>query len=200
MEQERGTNPDDADMASPWLLASLSPRSLSNGLSAVQRFSFLGRQAFSSEKSDIGESHMSSPGSMSDVLSPLEQESETKESHSNEPHVRWKMEDDEDGKEQQIKTDGREDFQLVVDDVAEGEQVPTKQKLISSADPRFQDWADEEIWIYNRLMNRGNEPVMPAEWKAFFNTFPEAMFTDDSSKSLISSLGGTRRADHTGKS
>ena len=50
------------------------------------------------------------------------------------------------------------------------------------------DWTDEEIALFNKLNNRGLEPLFPDNWKMDFETVPEDLFSGDDSEVLINNL------------
>ncbi|KAG9234633.1 hypothetical protein BJ875DRAFT_504593 [Amylocarpus encephaloides] len=47
------------------------------------------------------------------------------------------------------------------------------------------DWHPDELFVYERLLMRSFEELIPKEWKIDFPTLPELLFTDDLDKAFI---------------
>ena len=52
------------------------------------------------------------------------------------------------------------------------------------------DWSQCEIDLFNKLNNRGLEPVIPLAWEMDFKTVPPMIFTQNDKWAFISSLSG----------
>ena len=89
------------------------------------------------------------------------------------------------------------DLTLVVDSYEEDFVVKKAQRLedyhdrnVSSNDPRIKEWTDEEIWLFNKLNKRGQEPLLLHTWTMDFSTFPAILFTTDPKQVFINNTHG----------
>lgn len=71
-----------------------------------------------------------------------------------------------------------------------------KEKTPRRDDPAFKDWSTEEIWMFNKLANRGLEPLMKESWTFDFPSFPDYLFTRDPKKAFIDNI---HTSDYHGK-
>lgn len=79
----------------------------------------------------------------------------------------------------------REDDTLIGHDY-EKDQEPF---ATPSDEVQTEDYAEDELWLHQRLVRRGEESLFHNAWALDFPTFPEDLFTLDRSKILIHSIG-----------
>ena len=60
-----------------------------------------------------------------------------------------------------------------------------KAKILQADDPRVSDWSDDEIWVFNKLVMRGREPLLPFELAQEYPSWPDILFTNNPSKTII---------------
>ncbi len=58
-------------------------------------------------------------------------------------------------------------------------------RILEADDPRIEDWSEDEIWVFNKLVMRGREPLLPFELSSEFPSWPDMLFTRNSSKIVI---------------
>jgi hypothetical protein len=56
------------------------------------------------------------------------------------------------------------------------------------SNPIFAKWTDDEIKLFNRLADRGAEPLLPSSWMMDFPTMPEQLFTGNDKMTFIKNL------------
>ena len=61
-------------------------------------------------------------------------------------------------------------------------------KIFQPSDPRVRDWALDEVWVYNKLVMRSREPLLPMTWAADFPSFPDNFFTRNHSAAFINNF------------
>ena len=49
-----------------------------------------------------------------------------------------------------------------------GQQIHRSDRFIRYNDRKYKDWASEEIWLFNKLSKRGEEPLLRTEWQQDF--------------------------------
>lgn len=62
--------------------------------------------------------------------------------------------------------------------------------FISNDRLRSLGWPEDTLPLVQKLHQRGREPILPAHWAMDFPFLPEALFSPDSSRTFITSLGG----------
>ena len=87
------------------------------------------------------------------------------------------------------------DFTLVEDYEEEDKAENTKRALkdvndryLDYSDPRIKEWTGEEIWLFNKLQNRGAEPLLISTWTLDFPTFPDQLFSKDEDQVFIKNI------------
>lgn len=91
------------------------------------------------------------------------------------------------------------DITLVVDDYDErikGDKTTHTLQTYSDRhldydESRFQDWTEEEKWLFAKLRNRGYEPLLHITWIMDYSTFPIQLFTNDESRVYINNTHGS---------
>lgn len=91
-----------------------------------------------------------------------------------------------------------EDVTVVPNDAFEGDTVvqDTKGDLHKADEHDFSDFTEEEYFLFQKLNNRGFEPILNANWHWHFRTFPVNLFTTDATQAYISHTHGP---EHHGK-
>ena len=59
------------------------------------------------------------------------------------------------------------------------EYIPASDRFIRYYDPKYKEWASEEIWLFNKLSKRGEEPLLRAKWQQDFLSFPDNLFSSN---------------------
>lgn len=55
---------------------------------------------------------------------------------------------------------------------------------------KYKGWSEDEIWLFERLDNRGFEPLLPLRWAYDFPNLYDCMYARDDAKALINSVSG----------
>ncbi len=55
-------------------------------------------------------------------------------------------------------------------------------------DPRVNDWAFEEIWLFNKMQRRAHEPLLPYAWALDFPSFPDSLFSKVDQRVFIKNI------------
>lgn len=56
----------------------------------------------------------------------------------------------------------------------------------------YKGWSEDEIWLYEKLDNRGYEPLLPKSWDLDFPTLFDDLFSEDDSEAFINTLSGRK--------
>lgn len=70
----------------------------------------------------------------------------------------------------------------------EQKTVTLKDQLLDPEDVRIQDWSEDEVWVYNKLVMRGYEPIFPQSWAPDFQSFPDQLFTRNAARTFVNNL------------
>ena len=66
--------------------------------------------------------------------------------------------------------------------------VSFQDRTLRLDDPRLEDWSDDEIWVLNKLVMRGQEPLLPYELASEFPSWPDILFTKNQTKIVINNI------------
>ena len=66
--------------------------------------------------------------------------------------------------------------------------IPFQDVAFQPGDERIQDWSDDEIWIFNKLVMRGQEPLVPYELASEFPSWPDVLFSKDQDRVVIRNI------------
>ena len=66
--------------------------------------------------------------------------------------------------------------------------LPFEDRAFHPDDERIQDWSDDEVWIFNKLIMRGQEPILPYELASEFPSWPDILFSNDPDKIVINNI------------
>jgi len=94
--------------------------------------------------------------------------------------------------------DDRSEYGLPTPKLSITKEVEETLKIEADEGTRYVDitkqshprWSQSEIDLFNKLNNRGFEPMLPSSFKMDFPTVPEALFTDRTERTFINSLSG----------
>lgn len=98
--------------------------------------------------------------------------------------------------EEAIKVESDEDDEIEDDDQDAVAQAKVQEYLERQAELEMRkediekaraagDWHTDELFLYERLIMRSFEELIPLEWKIDFPTLPELLFTDEPAKTFI---------------
>lgn len=73
-------------------------------------------------------------------------------------------------------------------DNGNGSCLPFEDRAFQPDDERIQDWSEDEVWVFNRLVMRGQEPILPYELASEFPSWPDALFSDEQDKVVINNI------------
>ena len=63
-----------------------------------------------------------------------------------------------------------------------------QDRILQRDDPRIEDWSEDEIWVFNKLVMRGHEPLLPYDLAAEFPSWPDILFSKIETKVVISNI------------
>lgn len=66
--------------------------------------------------------------------------------------------------------------------------TPSEDKAFQPGDERIQDWSEEELWTFNKLIMRGREPLLPYELASEFPSWPDILFSRNQEEVFISNI------------
>lgn len=56
----------------------------------------------------------------------------------------------------------------------------------------YKGWSEDEVWLYEKIDNRGYEPLLPKAWDLDFPTLFDDLFSEDDSKAFINTVSGRK--------
>ena len=66
--------------------------------------------------------------------------------------------------------------------------ISFQDRTLQRDDPRIEDWSEDEIWVFNKLVMRGQEPLLPYELASEFASWPDILFSKDQTQFVISNI------------
>ena len=71
------------------------------------------------------------------------------------------------------------------------DSIVIQKKAFEPEDERLKQWSADEIWVMNKLLNRGREPLLPKEMAAQFTSWPDNLFSTDPTKTFVTAIGSS---------
>ena len=102
--------------------------------------------------------------------------------------IKCEEEDEYDKETEGVVTTVEEDtfFEPINGDTASF--TPSEDKAFQPGDERIQDWSEDELWTFNKLIMRGREPLLPYELASEFPSWPDILFSRNRDKVFISNI------------
>lgn len=142
---------------------------------------------------EVDKSWESKGGFESDIVGQYEEDEENEKNDISEDELNGDTMIDHDNSlpptEDEVKSSIIEDKKATVPVRRRIQPMQSEYNLrnLDPNDPRIARWTKDEIWLFNKLANRGREPLFHYQLLMHFPAFPDILFTGDPGKVFFNS-------------